>query len=72
MMADDVQDRTGWQPIETAPKGRKLLGIQSARYFVGERFEVQAFGVDVALIDRMSGKWVACTHWHDLPEPPNA
>lgn len=64
---------SAWQPIETAPRdGTIVMGWAGSRVFIGQWFDgAEGFaGVKGALIDGARGRWIACTHWQPLPEPP--
>jgi hypothetical protein len=58
----EVELKLGWQPIETAPKGRRARFLVFAdRVYVGNRYSSFAGrGFDV----------LCPTHWMPLPEPP--
>ena len=64
-----------WQPIETLPDNRwvigKLEGEGRAPAFVGKKYELaeRAWG-RAALIDEWSGKWKEVSAWMPLPAGP--
>jgi hypothetical protein len=62
--------RSGWQPIETAPRdGTRVLIVRAQEMGGG------SLGMRVGIGKWKSGKWQgdctqAPTHWMPLPEPP--
>lgn len=57
-----------WQPIETAPKGQTIIGINLLPHhpavIVGELYELR----ENAILDQWRGRWLACSHWQPLPK----
>jgi hypothetical protein len=58
-----------WQPIETAPEG-EIIGYNrhTKKYKIGERYCFKREWD--AIIDRKSGRFLVCSDWMPLPEPP--
>jgi hypothetical protein len=53
----------GWQPIETAPMGQRVLAF------------TDGYGVRVAQVEEGGRVWIetygtTATHWMPLPDPP--
>lgn len=58
-----------WQPIETAPKGKRILGAYTTS---GGKWnaEVCAYHNRYGKFTVSSGKGFPATHWTSLPKPP--
>ena len=68
---------TGWQPIETAPKDRRILGWglcgfenEPGAATVKWCPVYQAWNVNPNESTEYSPESCALTHWQELPEPP--
>lgn len=72
------EERTGWRPIETAPRDGKPVLF----WYEGSQYESR--GHKIGCLSPFNGRWVprinctifstsweAFTHWQPLPEPPN-
>jgi hypothetical protein len=67
IVADAVH---GWQPIETAPKGRHILYVPEVR-FRARGVDKKAFLPEMIRIDFYPVAWPRKpTHWMPLPPPP--
>lgn len=66
----EERERTGWQPIETAPKdGRAVIGFDPSRESEWlDRIEFMRW-VDGSWLDPATHR-MRPTHWMPLPEPP--
>lgn len=63
LLASDALAVSGWQPIETAPRGKHLLFFPklTGRNAMGEVIKVDLYPVDYPRKP---------THWQPLPAPP--
>jgi hypothetical protein len=64
-LLDDDPDAREWRPIETAPKGEKVLLFYPA-YHMGQYSLGPMLRVGIDNLRRRA------THWQPLPEPPEA
>ncbi len=74
---DGLLAKTKWQPIETAPKDRIILGFNVvfgvySTHYVEEKYDdgkSEWKGFPCGLCDVGLGRWyISTTHWRELPE----
>lgn len=69
-MTDTPTHADGWQPIETAPRDRKILAFNAFMQVYETRWLDGEWPCRMDGCGRMGTWYCRPTHWMSLPEPP--